>query len=279
VIAMSRFLIVALLLVSAPGPSGQALVVVSEQTVFRTAAAGASRTLPNARTVAADTLSDEDVQTASVIVAIGPLAVRALGQLAVPDSTRVVACLSPTGRGLSTSAVVLPLFPTSREVLSTIGEFAPRAKRIGIFRSDSHPFSRADAEKLGFTVVEPDDSKALLGAIDQVLAKSDVVWVADPSVFGREMVALEYLVKSAVARGVPVIGANRAMVESGALLALVPDPERVGAAAGALADAMRSATPLPEPPPMTQVLVGERALKRYGLTVPTRLEPRVVRVK
>jgi ABC-type uncharacterized transport system substrate-binding protein len=276
---MSRLLVVAILLAQTPAPIGEALIVVSDQSVFQTAAAGARRTLPNARTIAADALTAEETQAASVVVAIGPLAIRALSKQELPASVPVVACLAPAARGLPSSSIVIPLYPSTKDVLTTVREIVPRAKRIGIFRTSTHPFSRSDAEALGFAVVEPDGSLAVLSAIDSVVAKTDVIWVVDPSVFGRETVALEYLVKSAVARGVPVVGANRAMVEGGALMALVPDPERVGAAAGTLASALQRDSPLPETPSTTQVLVGDRALKRYALTVPSRLEGRVTRVK
>lgn len=259
--------------------SGAPVIVVSEQSVFKEAAAGAKRALPEARTIAADDVLAGGVGDASVVIAIGPLAVRAVSRLGADVSPPVVACLAPSGRGLPSDATVLPLYPSTREALSTVREIVPRAKRVALFRSPSHAFAKNEAEALGFVVVEPEGGVALTTAIDRALSATDLVWIPDPSAFSRDPVALEYLVKSAVARGVPVVGANRAMVERGALFALVPDPARVGAAAGTLADARRRGAVLPEIPATTQILVGERALKSYALTIPSKLESRVDRMK
>jgi len=258
---------------------GAPVIVVSDQSVFKEAAAGARRALPDARVVPAEDLAATGAGDASVVVAIGPLAVRAVSRLGAEFSHPVVACLAPSGRGLPSDATLLPLYPSTREVLSTVKEIVPRAKRVALFRSANHAFAKGEADALGFLVVEPEGGVALTTAIDRALSATDLVWIPDPSAFSRDPVALEYLVKSAVARGVPVVGANRAMVERGALFALVPDPTRVGAAAGVVADALRRGAATPEIPPTTQILVGERALKSYALTIPSKLEPRVDRVK
>jgi putative ABC transport system substrate-binding protein len=113
--------------------------------------------------------------------------------------------------------------------------------------------ARAKAKKLGMTLIatsvaQQDD---LAGALQSMLPQIDLLWIIqDPTILVEESVDL--LIQSSLRKKVPVFTFSTALVQRGALGALLVRPSDIGIQAAHIAQAM---------------------LNRQGPSAPTLLEP------
>jgi hypothetical protein len=208
-----------------------------------------------------------------IVIAVGPEAVRAAGELAPRTPLVQVMAGSVHGGG----AGVLP-DADPRRVLDTLRALAPRAQRIGaVFDPELSGSLVADAQAaaraLGMELVAlpahtVGEAVRAFHRFEGDLAV-DALWLL-PDGTATVQETVYYALELAHWRRIAVIGLSRWYVASGALFALLPRPESAGAAAGELAlQVLRGAAP---PGPVRarehDLYVSQRTATRLGLKVP-----------
>jgi putative ABC transport system substrate-binding protein len=194
-----------------------------------------------------------------LVLAIGLKAALA-ARSELPD-TPILFCMvvHPEEHGLPAENMVGILNKISPATqLQQIKALLPKARTIGLLY-DEHKTgtfvaeARAKAKKLGMTLIatsvaQQDD---LAGALQSMLPQIDLLWIIqDPTILVEESVDL--LIQSSLRKKVPVFTFSTALVQRGALGALLVRPSDIGIQAAHIAQAM---------------------LNRQGPSAPTLLEP------
>lgn len=263
---------------------------------YRQALAGAQRALDGRAAVIDLAYAGADAARAALVgagvravVAIGPAALALAERLS--STTTVIAVLVP-------EAAAAPLDP-ARPVLG-VEPFAPPADVLREVAAVSPPGTlwtvvsgrtppalldglRAAVAARGWRLIEcrvPDAAAAAQALRDPPPEVGAFLLVPDPVV--RNAAFDEALLRLSFERRFPVVGTSRADVQAGALLALLLEPEGLGAQGAALARrALEPAGPPPParvPPSHLSLIVNAATAERLGLHLPRELLRRAAEV-
>lgn len=262
--------LVAALLATSSARAEKAYVVTSDQPAFAEAARAALEVLGSgAELLRADESAKEQVGSADVVIAVGPLAARLVGS---SSSKRVVLCL--TSKSAAGGSVTVPLQPSPTDVFVIVRQVLPKVRTIAVFPAPG----RSDAEIAdagsdnGLTVELPRSGEPFAAAVDRLVDEADAIWIDDMQSIPNGGAAL--VVKKASERGKQVIGPNRATVQQGAFFAIVPDPAAHGrAAAEAALHLVKGDVVSAVPPPPGRIVINGALARAFN----TKLSPTIAR--
>lgn len=167
--------------------------------------------------------------------------------------------------------------PIERQ-FNTIHALVPNLKQLGVLYDPEKTAplveeARRVAARLGFELVEykMHAEKELPTAIRALLPKVQGLWlVPDSTVLTGE--SIRFVLSTALAQNVPVVGFSPEFVRNGALAGLFINPEDIGRQAGIIAHRILKhsdrAVPMSVPPDRIRLAVNQKTAKYLGLTLP-----------
>ena len=176
---------------------------------------------------------------------------------------------------------ILLEIPADRQ-FKIIRSFLPSLRRVGILYDPEKTAaklkeaeSRAPTQELhvqGFPVTHEKDIPQQLRAL---LSESDALWlVPDSTVLTDE--SIRFILESAVAKQVPVIGFSAELTRLGALFSVSVDYVEVGREAGILAKRILNGEPSPLLKPISiqriRITVNQKTARYLGITIPKEVE-------
>ncbi len=179
-----------------------------------------------------------------LFVAVGPEAVRFAAEEAAAVKIPWLYSMvlnPPKVAGRAEAACGVPLdIPTKRQ-LEMVARGLPAVKRLGLLydpRYNSEFFMKAIADASSFDLkivpLKVSSKKDIPAVLKQQWENIDALWlIPDQTVISESIV--QYIIKDALFKKIPVIGYNRFFYESGAAVAFVFDYEELGRQTGRLA--------------------------------------------
>ncbi len=177
-------------------------------------------------------------------IAIGPEAVKLVSEEALPGSAPWLYSMilnPPEASGEALAACGVPLDIPAGKQIEMLALGLPSVRRFGLlydpcYNADFFNEAANNAVFLNLDIVPlPVSSKKDIPAVlKQNWKNIDAVWlIPDQTVISEKIV--QYIIKEALFRGIPVIGYNRFFYESGAALAFVFDYKELGTQTGRMA--------------------------------------------
>lgn len=220
---------------------------------------------------------------ASLVVAVGLKAALAAKQELVDIPVLYMMILDPLKHQLTAANMtgVLLDIPADRQ-LKLIRTFLPTLRRIGMLYDpgktaaklkETEPLASANNFQLqGFPVY---DEKEVPPQLRALLSESDALWlIPDSTVLTDE--SIRFILESAVAKQVPVIGFSSELARLGAFLSLSIDYGEVGREAGLLAKRILNGEPVlqlkPVPIQRIRIAVNQKTARYLGITIPKELD-------
>jgi putative ABC transport system substrate-binding protein len=217
-----------------------------------------------------------------LVVAVGPEAVRFASEEAVVEKTNWVYSMvlnPPKVSGRTENACGVPLDIPSQRQLEMISQGLADTKRLGLLydpRYNSEFFMRAAAEAssldLKIVPLKVSSKKDIPVVLKQHWGTIDALWlIPDQTVISESIV--QYIIKDALFKKIPVIGYNRFFYESGAAVAFVFDYEELGRQTGRLAANMLKGKTCEKETPVFHVWLNLRVIDKLGIDVPEKKAP------
>ena len=166
--------------------------------------------------------------------------------------------------------------------VNIIGTALPGLKRIGLLYDPDHNarFFREVAEQAGLfgirvVPLEVHSKKDIPSVLRRSWKGVDAVWlIPDRTVISETII--QYVIKEAFVRKIPLIGYNRFFYESGATLAFVFDYKELGRQCAIEARKILSGEVPRNIPPIFQMWVNGRVAGKLGLKIPGNYTPPIV---
>lgn len=223
--------------------------------------------------------SKVDAEGAGVVVAVGARA----AQIAAGLSQPVVACmlLQASAAPSSPKLVKVPVAVPVRSQLDALRALVPSVKSVGILydprfnAADVEEFkAAADILKIKLIAKSVSDQRDTPAALDALLPEVNaLVLPADATVVSKAF--LQYLVKRAFDKKLPVLTYSESFVRLGLLAALVPSYADNGRIAGRIAKRVLEGIPPSELQASAVMkgglVVNKVAGEKMGLTIPARM--------
>lgn len=212
-----------------------------------------------------------------LFVTVGPGATRFVWKGLEPKSTSWLysMVLNPEKvLGPAEDVCGVPLeIPVQRQ-LEMITRGLPTIRRIGLLYDPDHNaelFRKAteEASSLNLKIIplEVSSKKDIPNVLKHHWQEMDGLWlIPDRTVISESIV--QYIIKEALFKKVPVIGYNRFFYESGAIMAFVFDYEELGRQTGRLALNMLRGKACEKEVPVFHVWLNLRVIERLGIDVP-----------
>lgn len=219
----------------------------------------------------------------SLVVAVGLKAALAAKLEISEIPVLYMMILDPVKHGLSTTNMtgILPAIPTERqfEILRTL---LPMTHRIGVLYDPTKTDAKIkeatrqaagyDFRLQGFPV---EHEKELSQQLRSLVASSEVLWlIPDSTVLTDESV--RFLLESALAKQIPVIGFSPEFTRMGALVSLSVRHNEIGRETGILAKhILNGGRPFPSKPLSVQRIsmsVNQKTARYLGITIPKELD-------
>lgn len=186
---------------------------------------------------------------------------------------------APSGQAGTVCGVPLDI-PVQRQ-LEMIGQGLGSVERLGLLydpRYNAEVFRRAAAEAspFGLKVVplRVSSKRDIPAVLKQGWENIDALWlVPDQTVISESIV--QYIIKEALFKKIPVIGYNRFFYESGAALAFVLDYEELGRQAGRLAAGMVKGRSCEREAPLFHTWLNLRVIDKLEIAVPEKRPPAI----
>jgi putative ABC transport system substrate-binding protein len=219
----------------------------------------------------------------SLVVAVGLKAAQAAKLEIVDIPVLYMMILDPLKHHLTAANMtgVLLEIPTDRQ-FKIIRAFLPSLRRIGMLYDPGKTAAKlkeAEAQASvssfqlqGFPV---QNEKEVPQQLRTLLSESDALWlIPDSTVLTDE--SIRFILESAVAKQVPVIGFSSELARLGALLSLSIDYGEVGREAGLLAKRILNGEPVlqlkPVPIQQIRIAVNQKTARYLGITIPKELD-------
>ena len=220
---------------------------------------------------------------ASLVVAVGLKAALAAKLEIGNIPTIYMMILDPLKHHLTAANMtgVLLEIPTDRQ-LKVMRAFLPTLRRIGMLYDPGKTASRFkeaetqasvhDVQLRGFTVV---NEKEVPHQLRMLLSESDALWlIPDSTVLTDE--SIRFILESALAKQVPIIGFSSELTRLGALLSMSISYSEIGREAGLLAKRILNGEQrLPLKPVSVQrirITVNQKTARYLGVTIPKELD-------
>ena len=191
--------------------------------------------------------------------------------------------LDPLNHGLTATNMtgILPAIPTERQfkILRTL---LPTTHRIGVLydpskTADKFKEAKPQADAYGFQLqgFPVENEKELSQQLRLLVASSEVLWlIPDSTVLTDESV--RFLLESALAKQIPVIGFSSEFTRLGALASLSVRHHEIGRETGLLAKhILDGGRPFPSKPISVQrvsISVNQKTARYLGVTIPNELD-------
>ena len=187
----------------------------------------------------------------------------------------------PKISGQTETACGVPLDVPAKRQLEMIDQGLRAVKRLGLLydpRYNSEFFMKAAAEApsldLKIVPLKVSSKKDIPVVLKQNWENIDALWlIPDQTVISESVV--QYIIKDALFKKIPVIGYNRFFYESGATLAFVFDYEELGRQTGRLAANMLMGKACEKENPVFHVWLNLRVIDKLGMTVPEKKSPSI----
>jgi putative ABC transport system substrate-binding protein len=219
-----------------------------------------------------------------LFVAVGPEAVRFAREAPVLEKTAWLHSMilnPPRASGQAETACGVPLDIPAQRQLEMIAQGLRTIKRLGLLydpRYNSEFFVKAAAEApfldLKIVPLKVSSKKDIPVVLKQNWENIDALWlIPDQTVISESIV--QYIIKDALFKTIPVIGYNRFFYESGAALAFVFDYEELGRQTGRLAANMLKGKACEKETPVFHVWLNLRVIDKLGITLPEKKSPSI----
>jgi putative tryptophan/tyrosine transport system substrate-binding protein len=212
-----------------------------------------------------------------LFVAVGPEAVRLASEEPVLEKMTWLYSMvlnPPKVFGQAETACGVPLDIPAQRQLEMIAQGLTSVKRLGLLydpRYNSEFLTKAatEAPSLDLKIVplKVSSKRDIPVVLKQQWDNIDALWlIPDQTVISESIV--QYIIKDALFKKIPVIGYNRFFYESGAALAFVFDYEELGRQTGRLATTMLMGKPCEQEPPVFRGWLNLRVIDKLGMAVP-----------
>jgi putative tryptophan/tyrosine transport system substrate-binding protein len=219
-----------------------------------------------------------------LFVAVGPEAVKFASEKPVSEKTAWLYSMvlnPPPISGRTETACGVSLDVPAKRQLEMIDQGLKTIKRLGLLydpRYNSEFFMKAAAEApsldLKIVPLKVSSKKDIPLVLKQNWENMDALWlIPDQTVISESIV--QYIIKEALFKKIPVIGYNRFFYESGAALAFVFDYEELGRQTGRLAANMLMGKACEKENPVFHVWQNLRVIDKLGMTVPEKKPPSI----
>jgi putative ABC transport system substrate-binding protein len=219
-----------------------------------------------------------------LFVAVGPEAVRLVREKPVLEKTAWLYSMIlnlPTVSGQAETACGVPLDIPAKRQLEMIAQGLTAVKRVGLLhdpRYNAEMFMKAAAEApsldLKIVPLKVSSKKDIPVVLKQNWENIDALWlIPDQTVISESIV--QYIIKDALFKKIPVIGYNRFFYESGAALAFVFDYEELGRQTGRMAANMVKGKACEKETPLFHVWLNLRVIDKLGIGVPEKKSPSI----
>jgi putative ABC transport system substrate-binding protein len=219
-----------------------------------------------------------------LVVAVGPEAVRFAWE--EPDLGKTARLYSmvlnpPKVSGQTETACGVPLDIPAQRQLEMIDQGLTDINRLGLLydpRYNSEFFTKAAAEAtfrdLKIVPLKVSSKRDIPVVLKQNWENIDALWlIPDQTVISESIV--QYIIKEALFKNIPVIGYNRFFYESGAAVAFVFDYEELGRQTGRLAANMLMGKACEKEPPVFRVWLNLRVFDKLGIDVSKKKSPSI----
>ncbi len=233
-------------------------------------------------TVSAGGNVKQAVEGATVVLAIGPDAARAVDE--ARPSAPVLLTLVPNGEKAVSGdlkARVVPMFVPAQRQARVIRAVLPSAKRIGVIYDPTQSKALvaeldAAASSVGLTLLreEVTAKKEVAGAVRTLVDKVDVLWlVPDATVIGAD--TFKFMVQTSIQSKVPLVGFSQGMTKAGALLSVEAEYDEMGKKA---AQAVRKGAGSAPEAPDGKIYLNARTAELLGVSLPAGVRGQATRV-
>jgi putative ABC transport system substrate-binding protein len=217
-----------------------------------------------------------------LFITVGPEAVRFASEEPVLERTARLYSMvlnPPRGSGHPEAACGVPLDIPAQRQLEMIAQGLTAVKRVGLLydpRYNSEFFTKAAADAISLDLkivpLKVSSKKDIPVVLKQHWENVDALWlIPDQTVISESIV--QYIIKEALFKKIPVIGYNRFFYESGAALAFVFDYEELGRQTGRVAANMLTGRACEKEPPVFHGWLNLRVIDKLGMTVPEKRSP------
>jgi putative ABC transport system substrate-binding protein len=219
-----------------------------------------------------------------LVVAVGPEAVRFAWEEPMLEKTARLYSMvlnPPKVSGQTETACGVPLDIPAQRQLEIIAQGFTTIKRLGLLydpRYNSEFFMKAATEAsfhdLKIIPLKVSAKKDIPVVLKQNWENIDALWlVPDQTVISESIV--QYIIKDALFKKIPVIGYNRFFYESGAAMAFIFDYEELGRQTGRLAANMLMGKACEKETPVFHVWLNLRVIDKLGIDVPKKKSPSI----
>lgn len=217
----------------------------------------------------------KDLPVPDVVVAVGAPATR-YAVSKYPETPIVYTMVvRPDRLTLTPYTVGISMFAPLADLVSTLTLVSPGIRYLGVLHGPEHRKMIADAvERLkGYETqlvpVEVTDERDLPRLARRLVLQCDALWIAPGTVTSVD--AFQFLLKLSFEHRVPLVVDVPAVVRSGALLSVTPDPVDLGRQAARLAGYLLSGEGLPPDrlfyPDMANLAINLKTAKSLGIPV------------
>jgi putative ABC transport system substrate-binding protein len=219
-----------------------------------------------------------------LVIAVGPEAVRFASEEPALEKTPWLysMVLNPprvSGRTETACGVALDI-PAQRQ-LEMIAQGVTAIKRIGLLydpRYNAEFFVKAATEASFYDMkivpLKVSSKKDIPLVLKQYWEDIDALWlIPDQTVISESIV--QYIIKDALFKKIPVIGYNRFFYDSGAAMAFVFDYEELGRQTGRLAANVLKGKACEKEAPVFRGWLNLRVIEKLGMAVPEKRSPSI----
>jgi putative tryptophan/tyrosine transport system substrate-binding protein len=216
---------------------------------------------------------------ASLVLAVGLKAAQAAKREIVATPIVYMMILDPLKHELNGPNMTGTMLEvTTDRQLKLIRTFLPSVRRVGVLYDPSNSASKVkDAEQqatsVGVTLrgFPVESEKDVPSQLRTLLSETDALWlIPDPTVLTNE--SIHFLIQSALAQHIPVVGFSPEFIRLGGLLSFSISYGEVGRATGLLAKRIlngdRAYLPRPVPIERLKISVNLKTARFLGLTLP-----------
>jgi putative tryptophan/tyrosine transport system substrate-binding protein len=219
-----------------------------------------------------------------LFVAVGPEAVRLASEKPMPEKMVWLYSMvlnPPQIAGQTETLCGVPLDIAAKKQLEMIDQGLRTVKRLGLLydpRYNSEFFMKAVAEapslNLKIVPLKVSSKKDIPVVLKQNWGNIDALWlIPDETVISESIV--QYIIKDALFKKIPVIGYNRFFYESGAALAFVFNYEELGRQTGRLAANALREKACEKEAPVFHVWLNLRVIDKLGMGIPEKKSPSI----
>jgi putative tryptophan/tyrosine transport system substrate-binding protein len=219
-----------------------------------------------------------------LFVAVGPEALRFVREEPLLEKTNWLYSMvlnPPRVTGQTETACGVPLDIPAQRQLEMIDQGFRAVKRLGLLydpRYNSEFFLKAATEApshdLKIVPLKVSSKKDIPVVLKQNWENIDALWlIPDQTVISESIV--QYIIKEALFKKIPVVGYNRYFYESGAALAFVFDYDELGRQTGRLAASVLMGKACEKETPVFHTWLNLRVIDKLGIGVPEKKSPSI----